>query len=339
MQLSRLGACFALLILAVGIVMPTEAVESEQPNGTNAEAAQETSSFTEKLSEYVDVGDWQISIAMGLGNRTSPLYGTQDQRLLIVPTFSVYGEKFYFDNGSLGYTFTENQTYSVSLVTELNPINAQYFDIHPANLVLGSEGFDNKVPVRPASPSTDEGAIPPGLSDFDWEAFFGINQPERISVEKPDWSIDGGVRFSWFISDHQLLTAQLFRDISGVHDGHRLELEWSETTPITVSEQFRQSLLDDWTVQLRVGLSIYDQKSTQYYFGLDRRHTDNPDYHYYTDQSINPHFSVFLTRPLAENWRAVAFFKYLQLHNEIYQSPRTEDRAITTYFIGMAYDF
>lgn len=327
---------YFILIIGLALVFTSHFATSQTTQITNKDLEQKETPLSDKLSEYIAVGDWQISLSLGFGKRTSTLTGSQDQTLLLVPTFSFYGERFYFDNGSLGYTFLDTDNHSFSAVTEIHPIAGQYFDLHPANLILGTEEFDNKLDTP--SPQDDEDGIrlPPNITIQDVIKRYDLNNQDMV-LPKPDWSFDAGIRWNWFINPDQLLTIEAFTDVTNVHNGQRIEIEWSRSMLDQKSKGVLSS--EKWKGQLNLGLTYYDQETTQYFFGVDERHNSNPVFYYDTSHSINPHASVYLTRPAFEDWRMVLFLKTERLANPIYFSPRTEHRYAVTFFMGLTYDF
>lgn len=329
-KIQSLLVSLLVLIAGFGATFSSNA----QTNGVETQVGnnlEQPSYLSQKLSEYVAVGDWQFSLAMGAGKRTSPLVGTMDQNLLLIPSMSFYGERFYFDNGRIGYTLKERQTYSLSIAAELSPITSQYFDLHPANLILGSDNFDNTVLNYSEVPSSNH--LDNNQDQKDEQS------PQPLSFEKPDWSIDAGITWSWFIDDSQQINTQIYTDITDVHNGQRIELDWSKSMQLIDILPTDSKTLQPWQVQVRLGLSIYDKKSSQYYFGIDDRHTEDTGAHYQLNHAINPHVSIFMSRNVFVDWRLVMFYKNLSLDNGIYHSPRTDARYIHTFFVGLAYDF
>lgn len=327
-----------LLIIGLTLIFVSNAGFAQTTEVTMNDPSDKSSALSEKLSDYIAVGNWQVSLSLGIGKRTSTLTGTKDQTLLLIPTFSFYGERVYFDNGSLGYTLLDTNKYSLSAVTEIHPIAGQYFDLHPANLILGTEEFDNKLDTPSTQGDEDGVRLPPNVTIQDVIKRYELNNTDMV-LTKPDWSLDAGFRWNWFIDNNQQFTIEAFTDVTDIHNGNRFEFEWSRTMLNADVSPESASFDSEWQGQLRLGISYYDKKTTQYFFGIDERHNPNPVFYYDTSHSINPHASVFLTRPAFEDWRLVVFLKTVRLANPIYKSPRTEHRFANTFFIGLTYDF
>ena len=56
---------------------------------------------------YTPIGQWQLSVAFGMGVRSSPIHGGDSVPLYVVPSISYYDEHFYFDDATLGYSFID----------------------------------------------------------------------------------------------------------------------------------------------------------------------------------------------------------------------------------------
>lgn len=190
-------------------------------------------SFTVKASDpipnNVDKGHWQLAISMGHGTRTS--FNPNEQRFVhtFVPTISYYGEKVFFDNGLLGYTFHENPTYTLSAVTEFNPIRS-YFDKN--NLLM---------------------QLAP-LSVLQQRLF---NDP----FTKDSWALDVGVQLNYFINDYMMLRSQVMRDALDTYNGNRLVLEGSLNVP--------HKHTGDWRVAINAGIDWFDEATVKHFFITD----------------------------------------------------------------------
>ncbi|WP_394493989.1 MipA/OmpV family protein [Shewanella sp. ENK2] len=67
--------------------------------------------------DCVVVGEWDISVAVGYGNKTNPIANYDDIPLYAIPSIAYYGESWFFDNFNFGYTLTEQETFTINLAT------------------------------------------------------------------------------------------------------------------------------------------------------------------------------------------------------------------------------
>ena len=66
--------------------------------------------------DCVVVGEWNIDLGLGLGERSNPVRGNADIPLVLVPQISYYGERFFLENLELGCTLHERDADSFSLI-------------------------------------------------------------------------------------------------------------------------------------------------------------------------------------------------------------------------------
>lgn len=62
----------------------------------------------------MEVGDWRVNLGLGLGMRSNPLHGGEDNPLVLLPEVSYYGERFFLKNLEMGFTFFEDDRHQFS---------------------------------------------------------------------------------------------------------------------------------------------------------------------------------------------------------------------------------
>jgi len=319
------------------------------PNALYASQGGEEELKGPETAELINVGDWQIGLAFGIGKRTSVVYQQDDIPLYLVPSIKYYDEHVFFDNGTLGYTWHENHKFAFSVITELNPLAAQFYDYHPENVL-----FDNALSGEAAAPVTD-------AEDFNGDASDEITgeptqgqdgqdsegpkqQPveksiKDIKLKQPRWSLDAGLQLNWFINQNQSLVAQVFTDVANLHNGQRFELLWSYGLRFDQFEKVKDSELGHWRAQVQLGLSYLNKTTSQYYYGIDQRHLASGEITYNAKAALNPSFSITATRPLSRHLKLLLFYKQQSLDSTISQSPKITDDKLNTYFAGVVYEF
>src|SRR6186713_2453572 len=71
---------------------------------------------SEPSAECVEVGQWDISLALGGGVRTNPVRSNSDIPLVAIPRISYYGKRFFLENLELGVTLHESDSNTFNLV-------------------------------------------------------------------------------------------------------------------------------------------------------------------------------------------------------------------------------
>lgn len=286
--------------------------------------------------EQANVGAWSLGVNVGVGQRSAFIIGQDDLDIYLLPDFHYYGERLFFDNGTLGYTFHEQEEFAFSLIAEINPYGL-YFEqsafgesfntlyLSKFSGISGeategdSEGLNGVItttPGNPTSPSTSG----PG---------FGHNaNTDSYNLPKPDLSADIGFLANWFLTNNQDISIKLVRDISSKHSGVRAKFNWS------FKHQISQIKL-----RTNIGFDWLDTDSSNYYFGLSPENTNFQTSHYETKSSINPFISISATMPLTPNMSLIAHLKYLKLDSAISASPLTSQGYTVTQFAGIHYKF
>ncbi|WP_434931353.1 MipA/OmpV family protein [Shewanella sp. HL-SH5] len=104
--------------------------------GAHFTAAAETAPPCLVSGDCITEGEWDISIAIGFGQKTNPLQDYDDIPLYVLPSIAYYGEQWFFDNGNFGYSLQEAEKYSLNLVTSYSDDRAFFYDWDPSNLFL-----------------------------------------------------------------------------------------------------------------------------------------------------------------------------------------------------------
>lgn len=133
---------------------------------------------------------WNVSIALGAGHIDNPVSTAGDIDVLGLPSFSYYGDKFFIENLTLGYTLFEEKNLAVDLNSRLNLDGIFFYKQRPD--IVTSLGIN--------------------------PAFFRI-EPEQV---ERDLSYMGGIAVNHMVDDVEL-SARFYTDISDVHGGHEFE--------------------------------------------------------------------------------------------------------------------
>lgn len=183
----------------------------------------------------LDLEQWHVGVAIGVGQITNPLAGGDDIPLIVIPDVAYYDEQFYFDNGQLGFTLHESNKHVLSIISEVNPENRFFVSWHPANQFISlnsSESANDKVQ------SID-------ISD----------------IKKPDWSLDLGINYQ-YITQQYAFSLNMLQDISAVHNGHRASINFKKHWQVGTFRYFAG-----------IGADYISSELAHYYYGIDKRHS------------------------------------------------------------------
>jgi outer membrane protein len=137
---------------------------------------------------------WRFGVGLGYGKRSNPLALSDDITILVDLDIAWFGERWFFDNGDLGFTVLDDDRYTVNLVGQFN-----------SDRVFFSKTNSKFI-------STSDGVSPPVI--------------EQIEVPDRDYAVEVGVEF---LTDGVWGDLQLaaFRDISNTHGGYELSADYS----------------------------------------------------------------------------------------------------------------
>ncbi len=271
------------------------------------------------------MGEWEFSIALGLGVRTNPIFSSDDIPIYLIPGVSYYGERFFVNDTSLGYTLFEDESHTLSLISTLS-FDQVYFDRwNIRNFTLGNEGIsiDNS-PV--AAPDDDEldgagGGDADGERNDD-EIIFDIDQ-----IDSRNMALLAGVEY-YYYSESWFYNVQGLQDISSVHNGN--EYRFSATYPF----QHETNLFE-----FTVGAVWQDESIVDYYYGLDENEVPDERLIYQASSTLSPILKFDYKRRINTHWSLYFFLHNKWFGEEIVDSPLVDKKTSTTVFFGGVYHF
>lgn len=266
---------------------------------------------------YVDTGQWHVAVALGFGQKSNPLIGGDDLPLLVLPEVAYYGERFYFDNGDVGYTLVDSERFSVSVLTRFNVERAYFSFVHPSNILL----------TQSVSQAINSGELCVDCSGSESDAF-EVHLPSLDELSSRKYAIDGGLSFNVHLSAGGMVRAQWMQDISGVYRGQNALLEYSS------GMAFGESRLG-----FTVGARYKSQKLMDYYYGIGPQDSVDPLFYYQAKASWQPYVKLTYSRPINEHWSLLTLLRYSYLGSGMSDSPVVKDNSTSTFFVGASYGF
>jgi outer membrane protein len=290
-----------------------------------------------KLAECATVGQWDFSLAIGYGERTNPIANGSRHTLNILPQWSYYGERFFLENLTLGYTLKENsrQQLNVVLLPSFDQVGFESAGI--GNLFI-EEGSGNFMAI-----SSDESTEVLESAD-DAYAFIETetaaqrgennvtNEPLTFRIEREDLSsrstaIYTGIEYSHFWESLGL-SAMALSDIVDAHGGHeiRLAASWQKSWS-------RQS------IKFASGLNWQSAEVVDHYYGVRDSDTNIAALYYQAGADISKFARFDWRYRLNRKWQLQATVYNKWLGEEVSNSPIVTDETVTTWFIGGVYHF
>ena len=251
----------------------------------------------------IESDSWHLGLALGIGHRTNPLISARNVPLYVIPSIAYYSERFYFDNGDLGYTLQESDNFAINLTTFYNNDRGFFSRSDPSNIfaVSANGTFATNRELSPA--------------------------PE-IEYESRRLSIFAGAEALWF-SDYGTFSIAAGYDLLAIHHGSEVRAQWS-----------RAWQYGNWSANLAAGLVWKSDEVIGYYYGLRASETVHfDDSSFNANSGINTNVRLSVSYRLNQHWRLLAIVGYSDLADEIVASPIVIENHSKTGFIGVAYQF
>lgn len=262
------------------------------------------SSYPLQADEQIAVGQWQWSVAAGYGYMENPRAKAKPVITYLLPSVQYYGERFYLDNFTLGYSLYEGQHWLLDVQSRLNE-DGFFFQLDGLDHLLATDLFANR-PIKGEHP--------------------GLKQPDYSNINR-HISYLGGFNISW-VTDSSEISLGYFQDISGVHHGAETQLRLRQRYPL------------QWGVAgIELGVTYKDNKLVRYYYQLTRSEMANYKVRQVVGNSVNSHVRLVLNAPLTKRWFLTGLVEYNLLGSGIHRSFLIDKTNYWSVFAGVGYAF
>lgn len=267
----------------------------------NAEPATECP----QSAQCVEEQQLHLSLALGYGQRSNPLYGGEELPLVILPDIYYYGRYWFFDNGKLGSSLALSDNWQLSVLGQFNQEKGYFQKWFGGNLLQ----FNHTAMVGPS--------------------FAEERSAQAVSVQqvsKRPTAFDLGLQLDWFDENWQL-QATVWQDVSNTYKGQHASVS------IGHGWQLSSGL---W--QATAKLHWKSAKLIDTYYGIDN---NEPFYlpRYDGRPSWQPELRLSWQKPVSERVSVLAFVRYLHLDDAMTLSPLVRSDNVTTWFLGVSYRF
>ncbi|MDP4536051.1 MipA/OmpV family protein [Alkalimonas collagenimarina] len=259
---------------------------------------------------YIDESSWQLGLAVGLGQSSTPLHGAKPLPLLLMPDVSYYGRYAFFDNGIFGISALREEHWTLSVVSRLNPEKGYFYRWHISNINVFDQTFQSMPTVSQEQELRNQ-----------QRAKVSVDQ---VSRRPTAW--DAGVQLNAHYEQWSL-RMNAWTDISGQHHGHQLS---------TVMSWYQQSAYGHW--RWSAGLHWKSEQLIDRYYGIGANEAPHlPRYH--GKASWQPEVEMGWSLPIRSGWSLMAFYRYRWLDNAMTRSPLVKQNYVQSWFIGWSYRF
>jgi MipA family protein len=252
------------------------------------------------------IGKWNVSIALGAGEMTNPLYNSKNIPLVVIPHVSYYGKRFFLDDLDVGFTVLDTGPNTFNLIATPGYDRVFFYRTDPQNFFV--TGFTPAGAAEYTKVSGNVAQLPPTVAG----ATQVSNRPRRFTyLAGPEWT------FKYAGISGQI---DVLREITDQNNGD--EVRAGLGVPL---------LRRKGTLSANFGVTWKSSAIVNYYYG-------EPGI-YQGGAAFDPFARLAYTLPLSSKWRFDAFYQYERLGDSIANSPIVAQHSVATLFVGAAYTF
>jgi MipA family protein len=260
-------------------------------------------------NDCVAVGGWNLSLSLGAGVRTNPVLHENDIPLVVIPTFSYYGKRFFIDNLDGGVTLLESAHSTLSLIASPGYDRVFFYHSDPQNIFVTD--LSNSLRVPGASTTFLNHTNPDGSVVQVPAVKYPPRSRQVTYLAGPEWTFKSGA-----------ISGQLdvLHEITGHNHGD--EVRGALGVPLG-------HLGGSWTTN--VGFTWKSSEIVNYYYGVPGLYAGGA--------ALDPFVKLAYSRPLKEKWKLTGFVETERLDHAIADSPIVNARYVTTTFVGVMYTY
>ncbi|MBP8118274.1 MipA/OmpV family protein [Shewanella sp. NKUCC05_KAH] len=259
-------------------------------------------------NQCIEMNNWDLGIAIGWGQKSNPLRDFDDIPLFFIPTVAYYGEHWFFDNGNLGYTLAEQESFTINLVTSYSLDRAYFYQWDPSNIFLNRGTQVEAKAINSMYLSTEP-------------------EPEFNSLETRNFTLLGGAE-AFIYTRLGIIRLAYTHDMFNVHQGSEAQIKWTYGWDYD-RFIFEFALVFDWK----------SQDVVDYYYSVRPSENAYWSERYQAKSGWDKGAEMTARYILTDNWDLLLAVRYTLIADEIAASPLLDQDYSSTYFIGAAYRF
>ncbi|MDT3320063.1 MipA/OmpV family protein [Shewanella sp. SP1S2-4] len=259
-------------------------------------------------NQCIEMNNWDLGVAIGWGQKSNPLKDFDDIPLFFIPTVAYYGEHWFFDNGNLGYTLAEQESFTFNLVTSYSLDRAYFYQWDPSNIFLNRGTQVEAKAINSMTLSTEP-------------------EPEFNSLETRNFTLLGGAE-AFIYTRLGIIRLAYTHDMFNVHQGSEAQIKWTYGWDYD-RFIFEFALVFDWK----------SQDVVDYYYSVRPSENAYWSERYQAKSGWDKGAEMTARYILTDNWDLLLAVRYTLIADEIAASPLLDQDYSSTYFIGAAYRF
>jgi outer membrane protein len=252
---------------------------------------------------------WRLGAALGYGARSNPLIQSEDIPLIVDVDIAYFGDHWFFDNGDLGLSLTDNAVFTANLVARVNSDRTFFGKTNIKYVNFRQMAGGATAPVV----NTDNGEV--------------VTDPQPLNPPERDYAVEAGLE-ALFAGDWGQATLRGFHDVSGTHHGYEISADYSYR--VTRGRfSFSPSAAVSWK----------SAALSDYYWGVHDDEDSLTLQAYEARGGIGWEAGVRASYYLSKKMRIAISANYERLQHSVAQSPLVERDYVFGYFAGVGWQF
>ncbi|QYK02181.1 MipA/OmpV family protein [Shewanella psychrotolerans] len=265
----------------------------------------------EANNDCIEIGRWDIGVALGYGVKENPLKDREDIPIYVAPTIAYYGDSWFFDNGNIGYTLVEDEKFTINLNTSFSTDSAYFYRWDPSNIfIAGTNQF--AVPTEKFA----------GPRDVSKKA-----EPIFNELEDRNFTLLGGID-AFIYTGIGIINLTVAHDLFNVHSGSEAKFKW-----------LYNLALDEWRIEVAALANWKSEEIINYYYSVRPSENRYWSEQYQAGSTTNLGLELTTQYVINEHWELVFLARYTELGDKIVESPLVNQQNTNTFFVGTAYRF
>ncbi|MBQ4832148.1 MipA/OmpV family protein [Pseudoalteromonas sp. MMG010] len=257
--------------------------------------------YSQDNVHLVETNELNLSVSVGFGGLENPLIDAKNTLLPVIPHLSYYGDKWYIEDFSIGYSLIEEPGLIIDLFTDFNE-DGFFFELN------GLENFfiTSQIPSGPGK----NGGLPSYAKPIERK----VSYLAGVSILIPN-------EFATLKFSH-------LRDISGVHNGYETHISLSKVYSLFSGD-----------LALELGAKSKDDKIANYYYMVRPGEFLTRISSYSINTIYNSHMKLAYWRKITNDWALDLQLTRTRLDSELAATPFIKQQYYYSGFIGFHYRF
>lgn len=255
--------------------------------------------------QLIKKSTFHASVTLGYGGIENPVLDADDVISPILPSFAYYGDNWYFDDFSIGYSLFETKNFYVDFLGRFNN-DGFFFELDGIDKLYAT-GVVRSSSGRPTIPSAS---------------------PINLTPIERDLSYMAGLSSALNIYDDIWLSMAYVHDVTSVHNGYEILLN-----------SYQAFELFSGTAGIEVGINYKNEELIDYYYTVGPTESKTRLLSYNLESATNYYLKVSYEYPVSDSFSVDFKLKHTWLDSNLANSHMISKNGYFSGFTGITYHF